>query len=235
MKTLMKSAMIGALLAAGASGTAFAQSAASAPASPIIQGIAVASLDAVVANASAIRTGQQQRTTTYKAQYDAAEARRKALADQIKPMIDRYNAAAGVAKPDQAALQAQGVAIQQFEQNGQQELQRMLRPVALSEAYVQEQVEEKLDQAVKTAMTKKRISLLLNPQAIVAVQGNAYNLNQDILNELNTLIPAAQLVPPQGWLPREVREAQAQQAAQQAAPAAAGTTPAPAPASPQGR
>jgi hypothetical protein len=44
----------------------------------------------------------------------------------------------------------------------------------------------------------------------------AYNLNQDILTELNALIPSAQLVPPAGWLPR-AREQQAQQQAQAAA------------------
>jgi hypothetical protein len=61
------------------------------------------------------------------------------------------------------------------------------------------------------------------------MNNGGYNLNQDIVNELNTLIPSATLVPPQGWEPREVREARAQQAAQgqqgaAAAPAKPSTT-----------
>jgi len=44
-----------------------------------------------------------------------------------------------------------------------------------------------------------------------------------VLNELNTAFPAAQLVPPAGWLPRQQREQLAQQQAaqgqQQQAPA----------------
>jgi hypothetical protein len=63
-----------------------------------------------------------------------------------------------------------------------------------------------------------------------------YNLNQDILNEVNVIIPTAALVPPAGWLPRAQREAAAQQAAQQAAAQAAqGTAPATPPKQPSGR
>jgi hypothetical protein len=59
---------------------------------------------------------------------------------------------------------------------------------------------------------------------VLAVNNNAYNLNQDILNELNTLLPSAQLVPPTGWEPRELREARAQQAAAAGQQPAAATT-----------
>jgi hypothetical protein len=101
-----------------------------------------------------------------------------------------------------------------------------MAPVMMSRAYVSEQVQDKLDQAIKNAMAKKKISLLIGPDAVLAVNNNAYNLNQDILNELNTLLPSAQLVPPQGWEPREIREARAQQsAAAGQQPATATTTP----------
>jgi len=222
----VKTAIVAGLLLGATAQPAFAQAAA--PATTIIQGIAVANLEAVVANSNAFRTAQQQRPVTYKAQLDAAEARRKAIAGQIQPMIDKFNKDRAANVP-QATLAQQAQAIQGIQESGQQELQRMLEPVALSEAYVQEQLEDKLDQAVKAAMTKKKISLLLNPQAILAVNNNAYNLNQDILNEINTLVPAAQLVPPQGWEPRQVREARAAQAAQQ------GQASAPAGQAPQGR
>jgi hypothetical protein len=49
-----------------------------------------------------------------------------------------------------------------------------------------------------------------------------------VLNEVNALIPSAQLVPPDGWLPREQRQ-------QQAAAAAAQGQQQPAPAPTQGR
>jgi Skp family chaperone for outer membrane proteins len=239
MKTMTKLALVaGSLLVLPAQG-ALAQAAkpaaapAPAPASTgvIVNGIAIASLEAVVANADAVRAANQQRPTTYKAQIDALEARRNALAAQLKPMYDKLEADSKAAKPDQAALQAQATAIRSLEEKGQAELNNLAQPVVYSQAYVSEQVEGKLDQAVRNAMNARKISLVLNPSAIVALNGNAYNLNPVVLTELNKLIPTAQLVPPQGWEPRQIREARAQQAQQQgaaqpAAPAAKPATPA---------
>jgi Skp family chaperone for outer membrane proteins len=230
-KAVLSALSAGLLLTAGAQ-AAFAQAAATGASGPVVPGIAVANLDAVIANSSAFKTAQQQRPVTYKAQYDQAEARRKAISAQLQPMVDKVNRESQVPSPNQASLQQQVAAIQGLQQSGQAEMQKILEPVALSEAYVQEQIGDRLDQAVKSAMSKGKISMLINPQAVVALNNNAYNLNQAILNELNLLIPAAQLVPPQGWEPREVREQKAAAAAQ-AGPATA--APAAAPSSPQGR
>lgn len=195
-----------------------------------VQGIAVANLQAAIANADAFRVAQQQRPVTYKPQIDQAQARSNALEGQIKPMIDRFNAARqGTMTPAlQTQLQTQARAIQELQEKGKQEIQQILLPVALSEAFVSEQIEEKLDQAVQKAMEKSRVTLLLQPGAVVA-RANAYDLTDEIVAELNLLLPTAQLVPPQGWEPREIREARAQQAAQQA-----GNRPAAAPAAPAG-
>jgi Skp family chaperone for outer membrane proteins len=219
MKTFLKSvAAAGLMFAVAHPAIAQAQAQAS---GPLVPGLAVADLDGVVASSNAYRTAQQQRQTTYKAQYDQAEARSKQLNAQIQPLADKFNRDRAAPNANQAALQQQAAQIQQIQSAGQQELRQMLQPVAMSEAYVQEQISDKLDQAVKNAMAKNKVSILLSPQAVLALNNNAYNLNQAILTELNTLIPSATLVPPAGWEPREVREARAQQQAQGAAPAQA--------------
>jgi len=229
MKSLFKSAMIAGLML----GAAPMLPAAHAQSSPVVPGLAVADLDAAISKSSAFTTAQAQRPITYKAQIDNATARRNAIAAQLKPLIDKFTRDRQAPGANQAALQQQAQQIQQIQESGQQELQRILEPAALSEAYVQEQIEEKLDQAVKNAMGAKKISLLLSPQAILAVNNTAYNLTDDIAAQLNTLLPAAQLVPPQGWEPRQVREAKAAQAAQ-AAQQGAAAAPAAGP-RPQGR
>jgi len=231
MKTLFKSAMVaGLMLGTSVSLPALAQSS-----GPVVQGLAVADLDGAVANSNAYRTAQQQRPTTYKSQIDQAEARRKAITAQLQPMVEKFNKDRQ-ANANQASLQQQAQQIQQIQESGQQELQRILQPVALSEAYVQEQIEEKLDQAVKNAMGQKKVSLLLSPQAVLAANASAYNLTQDVTTQLNTLVPSAQLVPPQGWEPRQVREARSQQQQQGQQGAAAPAQPArPAGPQPQGR
>ncbi|MES2492259.1 MAG: OmpH family outer membrane protein [Pseudomonadota bacterium] len=225
-KHLIKAAAIAAL-AVSVAQPALAQrapaAAPTAPAGPIVAGLGIANLEAVMVNSNAYKTAQSQRPTTYKAQYDAAEARRAQIAAQIKPLVDKFNADRAAASPNQASLQQQAQTIQQIQESAQGELQKILQPAALSENYVQEQLGEKLPVAVNAAMTKRKITLLVNPENVLSANP-AYNLNQDILNELNAAAPSVQLVPPAGWEPRQVREARAQQAGQQQAPAAAPAT-----------
>ncbi|HMT48138.1 MAG: hypothetical protein RL702_1032 [Pseudomonadota bacterium] len=248
IKTLLGAAMVLALAAQPAlakskkdrEAEAAAAAAAAAPAATsgnIVAGLAVANLEAAVANTDAYRLAAQQRPVTYKANFDNAKTRGAALDAQLKPLIDKFNADRAAAKPNVPALQQQAQTIQQLQERGKEEIQQILMPPALSEAYVREQIEDKLDAAVQKAMEKHRISLLLQPGTVIA-RANAYELTDEIVTELNVLIPNAQIVPPQGWMPREVREAREQQAAAQkaaTAPAAPAAAPAaaPRPAGPQ--
>ncbi len=213
-----------------------AAAAAAAPAGPVAPGIAVANLDAAIGNSDAYRVAAQQRPVTYKAAYDSAQARGKALEAQLNPLIAKFNADRQAGKPE-AILMQQAKVIQDLQEKGKQEIQQLLYPAALSEAYVNEQITDKLDDAVAKAMTKKGITLLLQPQAVLA-RSNSYELTGEIIAQLNLAIPTAQLVPPTGWEPREIREQRAAAAQQQgaAAPAApaAGAAPAPRPATPAG-
>ncbi|MFN9377253.1 MAG: OmpH family outer membrane protein, partial [Novosphingobium sp.] len=94
--------------------------AAAAPASNVVQGIAVANLQAAVSNTDAFRVAQQQRPVTYKPQFDQAQARGNALEAQIKPMIDRFNAGRQTATTPalQQQLQNQARAIQELQEKG---------------------------------------------------------------------------------------------------------------------
>lgn len=183
-----------------------------------VKGIGIVNLPAVIGNSNAYKVAEQQRPVTYKAQIDQAENRRKQIAAQLQPLITKFEADRQAAKPNEAALQQQAAQLQQIEQSGQAELQRMLAPVSMSRAYVEEQITDKLNVAVEAAAKAAKVSLVLTPDSILYAD-TAYNLNQAVLNELNKVLPNAQLVPPQGWLPRQLREQQAAQQAQGAAPA----------------
>lgn len=193
----------------------------SAPAAAqIVPGIGIANPDAIVAASSAFQNAETQRQTTYKAQIDQAEARRAAIAAQLEPLYTKLEADSQAASPNRQALQQQAAQIQQIEQSGQAEINRLLQPVALSRAYVVEQISDQLTAAMDAAKARRKITLVLSPNGVISAD-QAYNLNQDVVNELNRLIPNAQLVPPQGWMPRAQREAAAQQAQQPAAQPAA--------------
>lgn len=193
---------------------AAAPAAAATPAVPP-QGIAVADLEAVVTNADAMRLAEQQRQTSYKPQIDAYTARMQKLEAELKPQIDKYNADVAAANPNQAALKTLGEQINAQKQTGEREAAELIKPYVYSQEYVKEQVLAKLDQAVKNAAAKARVTMILAPGA--AIWAPAHRLDRQILIELNLLIPNAQVIPPAGWEPAELRQARAQQAAQQQA------------------
>ena len=191
-----------------------------------VQGVGIVNVPAVLVNSNAYKTAEQQRPTTYKAQYDQATTRQQQIQAQLQPLVTKFNADRQAATPNTASLQQQAAQIQQIEQAGQRELQQILQPVGLSQAYVEEQITDKLSAAVEAAAKKKKISLVMGPDTVVYADA-AYNLNQAVLNELNTALPSAQLVPPAGWLPRAQREQAAQQAGAQPGAAPQPTAPVP--------
>lgn len=227
MQILLKSALAAGIALASLTAPALVAPAA---AQNVVQGIGVVNVPAVVANSNAYRTAQQQRPTTYKAQIDQANARREAIAAQLQPLYAQFQAAQQGENPNQQTLQQTAAQIQQIEAAGQRELQQLLAPVQLSQAYVEEQINDQLVTAIQNAARKQNVTMVISPDSVLYAD-NAYNMNQAVLDELNTLIPSAQLVPPEGWLPREMREQQ--QAQQQAAQAQQAQQPAAAPA--QGR
>jgi len=215
MKIFMKSA-----LAAGLAVASVVAPAVVAPAAAQSnERVAFVNVGAVVSNSSAYTTAQTQRQTTYAAQFQQAETRRAAIQAQLDPLITAFNTARQQPNADQAALQQQAQQIQQIQQAGQAELQQILAPVALSQAYVEEQIRDQLGTAIQNAAQANGVTLVISPEVILHAEAS-HNLNEAVLAQLNTLIPSAQLVPPEGWLPAEIRAQQeAAAAAQAAAPA----------------
>lgn len=217
MNIVMKSAL-GAVLAAASVAAPAVVAPASAQAN---QRIGFVNVQAVVANSSAFQTAQTQRQTTYAAQFQQAETRRAAIQAQLDPLITAFNTARQQPNADQAALQQQAAQIQQIQQNGQNELQQILAPVAMSQAYVEEQIRDQLGTAIQNAARAQGVTLVISPETILHAEAN-HNLNEAVLTQLNTLIPTAQLVPPEGWLPEELRAQQEAVAGSQQPAAATG-------------
>lgn len=190
-----------------------------------VAGIGIADQRRAVVESAAFVNANAARPTTYKAQYDAAQAKSTQIRQQLEPLVNKFNTdvQAPNANANQAALQQQLGQIQQLREQGSQEVQEILQPVALSEAYVLEQISDKFDQAVRAAMTKRKISVVFEVGSTLA-HNDAYDMTKDITAELNAAIPTAQIVPPQGWVPRAQREQQARAAGANAAPPPAAPT-----------
>jgi len=175
-----------------------------------VSNVAVADLDEAVAKSNAYVLAVNQIKITYKAQIDAADARAKALTAELQPLALAYQAAtkAPNAAQNQAALQQQLATLQQREQAANREVGKISEPVARARAYAQEQILMKLEAAVNSAMTKKRINILLQPQAAIKVLPAA-DITNDVLAELNVVVPNVSITPPAGWQPGQAGGAQA--------------------------
>ncbi|WP_296678733.1 OmpH family outer membrane protein [Novosphingobium sp.] len=224
MKNLLKPILGAGFVLALAAQPALAQTkpVAAAATGPVVPGLGVADLEAVMVNTSAFRTAEQQRPVTYKATIDQYQARGKALQTQLQTLSAKLQKDAAAPGANQAALQTQAAGLQKLEESGKAELNNIIKPVVYSREFVKEQLEDKMDAAVKAVMARRNVTLLLAPQSVIISTSSGYDLSQDIVNELNRVLPSATLSPPAGWEPRQIREARAAQAAQQgAAPAAA--------------
>jgi len=223
MKFLLKPAFaVG--LAFAAAGTVVATPAAA----QVVKGIGVIDPGFIVVNSAAYQLAESQRPVTYKQYYDAATARNDQINAQIKPLAEKFETDRKAPNPNVDALQKQYAAIQAIDQQGERDLKQILQPVAMSQQYVKEQLEDVLPKAIEAAAAKKNITLILDSASgAVFIRDQSYNFNADVLAEINALLPVAQLSPPPTWQPREVRERlAAQQAAQNGGQAPASAAPA---------
>jgi Skp family chaperone for outer membrane proteins len=191
--------------------------------------VGVANLNEAVEKSNAWVLAANQIKITYKAQIDAFEARSRVLNGEIQPLVVAFQTAQRAPNPNQAALQTQAQAIQTRQQNAQKELGGLYQPIGRAETYAQEQIAAKLDAALKAAMVKKKVGIVLQPQATISYQP-ALDITADIITELNTSVPNVSISPPANWQPGGAP------ATGTAAPATPATgTPTPPKPQPQGR
>lgn len=217
MKTIYKAAAI-----ALAPMTALAMTAAPAIAQTK-SGLAVVDLEEAVARSSAYTTAMTQMQTTYKPQIDQINTRRTAIETDLKSKNDALQAAYKAAgnKPT-PAIETQYQQLQQAQQAGQAELQRLSQPVQLARAYVEQQIVDKLDDALKAATAKTKAEIVFKKAATESFGASA-DITNAVIAELNTLVPSVGITPPAGWQPGQ------QQGAAAAPATAAPATPAQAP------
>ncbi len=181
--------------------------------------VAYSDVEAVISLSQAAKTAQSQMRVTYKPQFDTLESRARVLEAEYNVLVTKFQADQR-ANPNNPALQTQAAAIQAKQQSVQQDLARLRQPIARVEQYVLEQIDTRLDAAVTAAMAKKRVTLLISRQAVIK-NSPGTDLTQDIVTELNTLLPSVSITPPANWQPGQNRPGTG------AAPAATPTTPQP--------
>lgn len=199
MKMMLKAMALGLAPVAG-----FAMMSAPAAAQTKL-GVGVADLEQAMVKSTAFANAMTAMQTTYKAQIDAFNARKTTLDTELQTKANELQAAQKAAGGNTASLQPKIEAFQQRRAAVQQELTTLGRPIALAQAYVEEQVSAKMGDALKTAMTKRKVDLVLQPGATVSYQPTV-DITDAVTAELNALVPSAQIVPPAGWQPGQQKQ-----------------------------
>ena len=170
------------------------------PATAQVNGVAVADAQGAIAGTKAWATARTQIQTTYKAQIDQASARGKAIDAELQPLITQFQAAQKAPGATNATLAPQYQAIQAKQQAGQQELARITAPAERAQAYVIEQIQARLSEAVQNVVKARNVSLLINPQAVLFLQPAA-DITPAVTAELDRLVPSVNTTVPANWQP----------------------------------
>lgn len=195
MKTFIKATALASLLAAPAL-VAFPATAQVA----VGQGTAVVDLNAAVSDTAAFKAATGQIQTTYKAQIDAYNARATALQNELAPLQRELQTMQANPSTPKATMDAKVSAYRARGEAAQAELNRLAQPFARPTAYAREQIEDKMEAALKAAMVAKKVNLVINPEAVLAVNPAA-NLTPDVVAQLNATVKSVSTTPPAGWEP----------------------------------
>ena len=214
--------------------TALALAAAmAAPAAAQVNGIGVTEPAIAIAGSQALRTAYQQIGTTFQAQrtqLDQLQGQRDTLMRQFDTNGDGQ-----LSEAEQTAAQANTTAVQQL-QTLEQTINQTRAPINLAQVYVIEQIALQYGNAMQQVVTAGNISLVLTPGSVVYA-ADAVDVTDEIVAQLNTLVPTVATSVPAGWQPQrqsvqlyqEVQQmlvtAAAQQQAQQAPAAPAAPVP----------
>lgn len=190
-----------------------------APAIAQAKAVAVADVRVAAARSNAFTVASQQIQTTHKATIDQQQARGQTLQAEMNVLIAKYNEEARKSPQNQTTLQAAAKAVQDKRQAAGEELQRIGAPVELALAYVEDQISVRMNEAIRGAMTARKIDLLLQPDAVLARENNV-DITDAVVAELNRLLPNVTITPPAGYEPGQLVQQRNQQMQDQARAAA---------------
>ena len=175
---------------------------------------ATANYQGAVLQSNAYKAAKQQIDQLYAADIQAVQTRAQQLQTEIQPLVTAYNTAAQAPGATQESVRPSAEALQKKQQDGQQELARMSQRVKLAETYAREQIELKLEDAIRAAMRAKKVDVLLQPEAVIIVEPYV-DITPQVVTEINRLVPSVNYQPPADYQPGSL--SRAQQAAQQPA------------------
>jgi len=178
-----------------------------APATTSPASVAIVDLNAAVGGSAAAKAAATQIEATYKTQITAFQTRQSAINAELTPLRNEIETLQRNPATPKATLDAKIAAFQSRGQTAQTELQRLAQPFGRAQAYVKEQIQAKLEPALKAAMAAKKVQIILSSEAVTYATGG--DLTADVVTQLNALVPSASITPPANWQPGQGDQAAA--------------------------
>jgi Skp family chaperone for outer membrane proteins len=169
-----------------------------APAAAQVNGVGVTDPAIAIASSQALGAAYQQIGTTYAAQrtqLDQLQQQRETLVRQFDTNNDGQ-----MSEAEQQAAQANTTAVQQL-QTLDQTINQTQGPIQLARVYVVEQIAMQYGTAVQQVVTANNISMILSPASVVYA-ADAVDVTDEIVAQLNTLVPTVSTSVPAGWQPQ---------------------------------
>ncbi len=163
-----------------------------------LQGVATIDIERAIAKSNAMVLANNQISITYKTEFDAAQAKATSYNQELTGLRTAIEAAQKAPNPNQQALAAQIDAFTKRQQFAQQDVGSMSVTFQTATAYARSQIDAKLEQAVKQAVAKKGIKMLFKPDSLILADPSA-DITNDVIAELNTLVPNVSSNVPAGW------------------------------------
>jgi outer membrane protein len=164
--------------------------------------VAVVDLDRIGRECNACRTA----SATLQSQANAFNTRRQTLTTQLTPERTALEAAVralGTKQPD-AALTKRIQDFQQKEANANQELGRQQNQIQRNQAYISQQVQERLQPLLRPAMQRRGANLLVESGATLSSDASL-DITTDVLTALNAALPSLQTTAPAQAQPAQGR------------------------------
>ena len=155
--------------------------------------VAVVDLDRIGRDCNACRSA----STALQSQVTAFNTRRQTLTTQLQPERDQLRAAitALAGKQPDAALRTRIEAFQAKEATAAQELERQQAQIQRNQAYVSQQVNQKLAPLLQPAMERRGANVLLDNGAALRFAATV-DITNDVLASLNSALPSVQTTAP---------------------------------------
>ena len=169
-----------------------------APAAAQVNGIGVTDPAIAIATSAALGAAYQQIGTTYAAQRTQLEQ----LQQQRDTLVRQFdtNGDGQMNEAEQQAAQANTTAVQQL-QTLDQTINQTQAPIQLARVYAIEQIAMQYGAAVQQVVSANNIAMIVTPASVVYAS-DAADVTDEIVAQLNTLVPTVSTSVPAGWQPQ---------------------------------